>query len=81
MITAGYLTASLFFLRFWQRTKDAIFALLGISFVMFAISQGAGLFFDSPRDEKMWVYLLRLAGFALLLAGIVWKNFGRPTAH
>ena len=32
------------------------------------------IFFDTPHDDKTWVYLLRLAGFVLLLVAIAGKN-------
>lgn len=78
MITAGFLIAALFFCRFWQRTGDVMFAFLSASFILFACSQAASLLFDTPHDDKTWVYLLRLAGFVLLLGGIVGKNLSRP---
>lgn len=84
MISAGDLIAALFFFRFWKRTGDGLFAVFGISFVLFAISQGALILADSPREDRSWIYLFRLAGFALLLGSIIWKNIGRgirPNQH
>lgn len=77
MITAGFLIASLFFFRFCRRTGDALFFVFGVSFVLFAMSHASALLSDAPRDDRTWVYLLRLSGFALLLIGIFWKNFGK----
>lgn len=78
MITAGFLVAALFFFRFWKQTRDSLFAIFGVSFLLFATSQAASVFFNAPRDDRIWVYLLRLAGFVLLLIAIVRKNTGRP---
>lgn len=81
MISAGYLIAALFFFRFWRRTNDALFAVFGISFILFTISQGASLALDSLREDRGWIYLFRLAGFVLLLGSIVWKNISPPTSQ
>lgn len=77
MVTMGYLTAALFFFRFWWRTRDRLFLLFAIAFVCFAVNQTLTVLLDIPRDEQSWTYLLRLAGFGLLIFGIVGKNVGR----
>jgi peptidoglycan/LPS O-acetylase OafA/YrhL len=79
IISGGYLIAALFFFRFWRRTGDVLFAVFGVSFVLFAVSQGASLLSDVPREDRSWIYLFRLAGFALLLGCIIWKNIDRRT--
>jgi peptidoglycan/LPS O-acetylase OafA/YrhL len=79
IVTAGYLTAALFFLRFWWRTKDNLFAAFAISFLLFAAGQTASLFFG-PHDDTTLIYLIRLAGFVLLLVAIAGKNFTRKKA-
>jgi len=81
MITAGSLVAALFFFRFWKRTRDSLFLVFGMSFLLFAFSQAATLLAEAPGDTLRWVYLLRLAGFVLLLAAIIGKNFDKPSAR
>jgi membrane-associated PAP2 superfamily phosphatase len=78
MDAAGFLVAALFFFRFWHRTKDSLFANFGIAFMLFGMSQVISLAFDTPHDDKIWVYLLRLTAFMLLLVAIVSKNLKRP---
>lgn len=77
MAVGGFLVSSLFFFRFWRRAKDSLFCYFGIAFVLFAIGQMASLFFDVPQDDRTWIYLLRLAGFVLLLVAIVGKNMSK----
>jgi hypothetical protein len=77
MVTAGFLVAAAFFFRFWQRTGDMLFAVLGVSFVFFALSQAASLSVDAPQDDRTAIFLLRLLGFVVLLAGILAKNLKR----
>jgi hypothetical protein len=77
MITMGFLVAALMFFRYWRRTRDSLFAIFGISFLLFALGQALTVFADIPREEHSWLYLVRLAGFVLLIVGIVAKNVGR----
>jgi len=76
MIVAGYLIAVLFFVRFWRRTGDSLFAIFGLSFLLLAIGQSLSVSFTDTQDDNSWVYLLRLAGFGLLLVAILVKNLG-----
>jgi len=79
MIAMGFLVAGLFFLRFWRRTNDMLFAAFAVAFFLFALQQGILGLSGIPREELSWTFLLRLAGFVLLIAAILVKNFGRPT--
>jgi hypothetical protein len=79
MITMGFLIAAFFFFRFWKRTGDFLFAILSGSFILFALNQAASVAAGLPRHEEYWIYLFRLAGFGLLLVGILVKNFGRSS--
>ena len=74
MITAGFLVGALFFLRFWKRTGDGLFAAFGASFVLLAISQSLSVSFDYLHDDKTIVFVFRLLAFGLLLAAIARKN-------
>jgi hypothetical protein len=75
MVTAGYLVAALFFFRFWRRTRDSLFVNFSIAFLLFASGQFGSIWFDGQHDDSTWIFLLRLAGFVLLLVAIVRKNF------
>jgi uncharacterized protein DUF5985 len=80
MTAAGFLIAALFFFRFWRRTRDSLFATFGVSFILFAIGQTTALVSGAPQEDRTWVYLLRLAGFTLLLVAIIRKNLGESKA-
>ena len=75
LITMGYAVAALFFLRFWHRTADALFAIFAAAFALLALNQGLSTLIEFGREELGWVYLLRLAAFVLIIVGIVQKNF------
>jgi membrane-associated PAP2 superfamily phosphatase len=79
MISMGYAVAGLFFLRFWARTSDALFAIFAVAFWLMALNQTLAAMMEYGREELGWVYLLRLAAFVLIIGGILQKNLrARP---
>jgi hypothetical protein len=74
MITMGFLVAALLFLRFWTRTRDMLFAAFAAAFVLLAMNQALVVLIDVPREERSWIYLLRIAAFGLIIAAVIWKN-------
>jgi hypothetical protein len=76
-ITLGFLAAALFFLRFWRRTRDRLFAAFAMAFTLLALNQALIIFVDIPVEERSWLYLLRLAAFAIILAEI-WARNRKP---
>lgn len=74
LITMGYLIAGLFFLRFWVRTGDRLFAAFAVAFWLLAANQGMPAILDIPREENTWIYLLRLAAFVLIIGAVIRKN-------
>ncbi|HEY0043964.1 MAG TPA: DUF5985 family protein [Allosphingosinicella sp.] len=77
-VTFGFALAALFFLRFWRRTHDSLFLSFAAAFLLLAIGQGLLALGQFPVEERSWVYLFRLAAFALILTAILRKN--RPRA-
>jgi hypothetical protein len=73
-VTFGFLLASLFFLRFWKRTQDSLFLAFAAAFFLLGIGQGLLALANIPVEERSWLYLFRLAAFALILIAIVRKN-------
>jgi hypothetical protein len=73
-ITLGFLVAALFFLRFWRRTRDELFIAFAAAFALLALNQGLLVFIDVPVEERSWLYLLRLAAFAIIIGSIWAKN-------
>ncbi len=74
---AGFVLASVFFLRFWRRTHDGLFAAFSAAFLLLAANQTMITIGGVPSEYQSWVYLLKLVAFALLILAIVSKNFGR----
>jgi hypothetical protein len=73
-VTMGFLLAGLFFLRFWRRTQDGLFAAFALAFWLLGLCQALLTFSNVPVEERSSLYLLRLAAFGLILAAIWFKN-------
>jgi hypothetical protein len=74
MVTAGYLTAALFFLRFWSRTRDPLFLSFSGAFALLALAQSLLALSGLEGESRSLIYLIRLAAFLLILGAIYWKN-------
>ena len=75
----AYLTAGLFFFRFWRETRDRLFLAFGTAFSLLA-AQRAALSLLVQADAEgaaVWLYALRLLAFLLILAAIIDKNRSR----
>jgi uncharacterized membrane protein HdeD (DUF308 family) len=75
--TMASFVVGLFFLRFWNETRDRLFGafaiafwLLGVTRLVMAVTSG---------QEHQNVYWLRLIAFALILVAIIDKN--RPARN
>lgn len=67
-------TASLFFLRFWQTTRDRFFLFFAVSFSLEGVSRVLLGMIDFSREQEPLFYLLRLVAFSIILFAIVDKN-------
>jgi hypothetical protein len=74
LITMGFIVSGVFFLRYWTRTRDGLFAAFAVAFWMLAANQALLVFVRDTLEERSWLYLLRLAAFVLILAAVVAKN-------
>jgi len=74
LITMGFLVITLFFLKFWRRTGDLLFLAFAVSFSLLALNQALTILIDVARDERSYLYLLRLVAFLIIIAAVVHKN-------
>jgi membrane-associated PAP2 superfamily phosphatase len=74
LMSAGYAVAGLFFLRFWTRTRDTLFAAFALAFWLMALNQAVAGFSRHAHAENSPAYLLRLAAFALIIVAVLRKN-------
>ena len=73
-IAFGFLVSSLFFMRFWTRTRDQLFLTFALAFALMGIGQAILALANIPTEERGPVYLIRLSAFLLILIGIYRKN-------
>lgn len=77
---ASFITA-LFFLRFWNQTRDPLFLLFAIAFAVDAVTRIALGLWTISSEQEPFFYLARLVTFALILVAIVNKNRGGRTGR
>jgi hypothetical protein len=73
-ITLGFLTAALFFIRFWRSTQDGLFLAFAIAFALLGAGQAIQALANIPQEERSYIFLIRLAAFTTILAAIFRKN-------
>ena len=71
---AGCLVAALFFVKFWRKSGDALFAFFATAFALLAVNWAILAFFGPAEEVRTVYYLFRLAAFVLILAAIWQKN-------
>lgn len=74
---AAFLVCSLFFLRFWRRTRDGLFFAFSLAFLLLALQQFLTVFLGLPEEDRGWIYILRLIAFLAIIIAVVRKNYSR----
>lgn len=77
LIVALSLIASLYFLKFWEKTRDRLFLAFWAAFFIEACNRTSYLFLNFPNDSMPVNYIVRLLAFLLILGAIVSKNSSR----
>ncbi len=63
---------SVFFLRFWRKTRDRLFGYFAVSFLLLGIERVSILVTEG--EARSLVYLIRLGAFLLIIFAIIDKN-------
>ena len=69
---------AVFFLRFWRKTRDRLFAWFAVAFILLGIERISILFLGA--ETYFPVYFIRLAAFLLIICGILEKNRSGSTS-
>jgi|KBSMisStaDraftv2_1062788.scaffolds.fasta_scaffold232222_4 uncharacterized membrane protein HdeD (DUF308 family) len=77
VLATMFVTAGVFFLRFWIETRDSFFLAFAASFTIEGLSRVAVLFQPRPNESSPWIYAIRLLASLLILAAILKKNYGK----
>lgn len=73
-VAMGFAVASLLFLKFWRRTREALFLAFAASFLLLGVTQALLTLTEIPVEERSWLFLLRLAAFLIILGALYWQN-------
>jgi hypothetical protein len=66
--------AALFFLRFWRKTRDRLFVIFSIAFLLLAANWLLVAVLRRSEEQVALFYVLRLLAFIAIIVGIVDKN-------
>lgn len=77
VIATASLTAGVFFLKFWSKTRDSLFLAFGLAFVIEGLNRCAVLMLARPNEGSPYIYGVRLLAFLIILAAILHKNYGK----
>lgn len=64
----------LFFLRFWKKTQDRLFAIFAVAFWMLAIERIVLAAMNETSESRGYIYIIRFFAFILILWAIADKN-------
>ncbi|MEP7247012.1 MAG: DUF5985 family protein [Gammaproteobacteria bacterium] len=73
-LSMGSATIALFFLRYWNTSRDRLFIFFAVAFAVMSLNWVGLAFIDPGEELRHTLYLLRLAAFVLIIIGIIDKN-------
>ena len=73
-VAFGFFVCGLFFLRYWNRSRDPLFLAFALAFALLGTGQAILALANIPTEERGAVYLFRLSAFLLILIAIYRKN-------
>lgn len=73
-LAMGFGVAGLFFLRFWRKTHDRLFALFSLAMFLMAGTRIAMALLRIHGDRLQQLYWVRLIAFLVILVAILDKN-------
>ena len=75
-LVLSYLMAGAYFFKFWRSTGDRLVIHFGVAFWLFVLNQLATSIPAIADETDGYEYVLRVAGFIVIIVGIVDKNVG-----
>jgi hypothetical protein len=69
---------SLFFLCYWKKTRDQLFACFALAFFLLGVERVVIVTLPGPEDFRH--YMIRLLAFLVILFAIWQKNRTKPTS-
>lgn len=74
MIAMAHFVAGLFFLRFWAETRDRLFIMFALAFLILGIQRIVFTLTAQSSEDSTYLYVVRLLAFVLILVAIIDKN-------
>lgn len=72
-VAMGCVIAAVFFLRFWQQSRDRLFLWFALAFFTLGLSY-ALMGLVVATEWRVYVFVIRLLAFCMILYGIFEKN-------
>ncbi len=69
--------AALYFLKFWRKTRDALFLAFAASFLIRGLNEAIRANLANPSEATVWNYLVGFAASLLIVIAIIHKNMDR----
>ena len=73
-VAMGCVVIGVFFLRFWQQSRDGLFLRFAFAFWALALSYALLGVVAFATEWRVYVFMVRLAAFCLILYAIFEKN-------
>lgn len=73
-IAMAHWAIGLFFICFWQRTRDRLFLAFAIAFWLLSAEHCFRLVLPLAQDDSPFIYGFRLVAFMVIIAAVVDKN-------
>jgi hypothetical protein len=70
----GSAAIALFFLRFWRKTSDRLFAAFAVAFGLMAVRRVLQSLFRVASEHVHYFYVLQLLAYAVIVYAIIDKN-------
>jgi Family of unknown function (DUF5985) len=74
VLAMGYAVAALYFLKFWRRTGDRLFAYFASAFALLVFQRVALSVMSQTPEDAVGFYVIRLIAFALIAIAVLDKN-------
>lgn len=73
-VAMGFVVACLFFLRAWRQTRQTLFLLFAVAFLIQGVGRTALAMAGNPSEQRPIFFLPRLIAYLLIVGGLASKN-------
>jgi len=74
-ISMGFLVAAGYFFRFWRESRDRLFALFAVAFLLMSANSAWQSIIRENMVYSIIPYVIRLLAFLIILVAVADKNF------